>query len=148
MKKRLLSFLWLATALLLGSCKSASKEPEPMGKLLDTRWMLAQMDETSIAVSSYADDYTSYLQLTAAGKTARIRATCNEIGGTFALGAGPGRLTISPQAATRISCPVPYLSDRYLAALPQTTRYEIDGTTLRLYDAQAVKPRLVFQAAP
>ena len=148
MKKRLFSSLWLATALLLGSCKAASEAPGPTEKLLDTRWMLAQVDETPVTVSSYADDYTSYMQLAAAGKTARIRATCNEIGGTFALGAGPGQLTISPQTATRISCPVPYLSDRYLAALPQTARYEIDGTALRLYDARAVKPRLIFQAAP
>ena len=148
MKNQLLFSWWLATVLLLGSCKSTTEAPAPAGTLLGTRWMLAQVDETPVAVSSYSDDYTSYLQLAAAGKTVRIRATCNEIGGTFALGAGPGQLTISPQAAARSSCPVPYLSDRYLAALPQTARYEIDGTTLRLYDAQAAKPRLVFQAAP
>jgi hypothetical protein len=75
-------------------------------------------------------------------------ATCDAIQGQFTLPAGSQQLAISQLNVTQSSCSVVNIANRYLAALPQTSRFEISGNTLRLYDAQATQPRLIFEAAP
>jgi hypothetical protein len=139
--------LGLATVLLLGGCRRTIDDPEPTGELLNTRWMLKQVDATPVAVSSYQPDYDSYIQFTADGNQVRGLATCDALQGQFTLVVGSRRLTISRLNVGQSSCAVPYTANRYLAALPQTSRYEISGDSLRLYDAQAARPRLIFQAA-
>lgn len=142
--------LWLGAALLLGSCQRIASDPEPnsTSKLLNTRWLLKQVDERPVAVSSYPPDYDSYLQFVETGNQVRGLATCDALQGQFTLVAGTQQLTISQLNVAQSSCAVPYTANRYLAALPQTSRYEISGDLLRLYDAQAAQPRLIFQAAP
>ena len=147
-KQFTLSFLCLVAALLLGSCQHDTNNPEPNVALLNTRWMLKQIDATPLAVSSYSYDYDSYIQFVGAGNLVRGLATCDAIRGQFALPAGSQQLVINQLNVVQSSCSVANIASRYLAALPQASRYEISGNTLRLYDAQATQPRLIFEAAP
>ncbi|WP_375433899.1 META domain-containing protein [uncultured Hymenobacter sp.] len=113
--------------------------------MLNTRWMLVQVEETPIAVSSYSETYRSYIQFAKQNATAGL-APCNSFGGTFSQGSTAGQLSISQQASTRISCAALPLETKYLEALPRTVRYEINGKELRLYDAtNSLRPLLVFQ---
>jgi hypothetical protein len=140
-----LLFLYLGAALALGGCQD---DPAPIDKLLNTRWMLIQVDAFPIMASSYSFDYDSYIQFTRAGNRVQGLATCDALAGQFTLGASTGQLTISQITTSKGSCTSPSVGPRYLAILPQTSRYEISGDMLRLYDAQAAQPRLIFQAAP
>lgn len=148
MRKRLTTvFLGAGAAtLLLGSCQR--DDPEPSAPLLNTRWALQQIDTTPLAVSSYSHDYNSYIQFAGAGNQVQGLAACDALQGQFTLSADTKRLTISQLSVSQSTCPSPYVSNRYLTALPQTVRYEISRDTLRLYDAQLARPRLVFKAAP
>jgi heat shock protein HslJ len=147
-KKLTLSALHLMATLLLGSCQHDTDNPAPTAALLNTRWMLKQVDATPLALSSYSHDYDSYLQFVGAGNEVRGLATCDAIQGQFTLPTGSQQLAISQLNVTQSSCSVANIANRYLAALPQTSRFEISGNTLRLYDAQATQPRLIFEAAP
>jgi hypothetical protein len=146
-KQLTLLFLYLGLALLLGSCRKDSDDLEPTGKLLNTRWMLIQIDAFPIGLSSYSLDYDSYIQFVGAGNQVRGLATCDALQGQFTLVASTRQLTIRQLNVAQSSCAAPF-ANRYLAALPQTSRYEISGDMLRLYDAQTAQPRLIFQAAP
>ena len=149
MKKQLtLLSLCIGTALLLGSCQKTTNDPEPTGKLLGTRWMLVQIDAFPLTLSSYYEDNQSYIQFATSGQHAMGLAACDAISGQFTLSAATNQLAISQLALTKGSCTSPVIGPRYLATLPQTSRYEISGNMLRLYDAQAAQPRLIFQAAP
>lgn len=144
-KQFTLLLLYLGAVLLLGSCQD---DPKPTGKLLNTRWMLKQIDAFPIELSSYSLDDASYIQFTEAGNRVQGLATCDALTGQFTLVANTGQLTINQLAITKGGCTSPVIGPRYLATLPQTSRYEISGNMLRLYDAQATQPRLIFQAAP
>ncbi|MDU0369628.1 META domain-containing protein [Hymenobacter endophyticus] len=138
--------LLLAALAVLTSCEENS--PAPGTALVSGRWMLVAVEEMPIAVSSYSDTYRSYLQFNAQGSTTEGLAPCNSFGGTFALGAEAGQLTISPQFSTRTTCPAQTIEDNYLSALPRTVRYEISGKQLKLYDAtNSTKVLLEFKAA-
>jgi hypothetical protein len=136
--------LCLGVATLLGGCQHRAPEPAPTPALLGTRWALVQIDATPIAVSSYSYDYNSYIQFAAAGNQLLGLATCDAIQGQFTLGNGSQQLTISQLTTTKGTCTSPTVADRYLAALPQTSRYAISHDTLRLYAPQLAKPRLTF----
>ena len=143
---RCLSFLTLCVASLisLGGCKEED-ETTPKSALLNTRWMLTQVEETPIGVSSYSDTFRSYIQFTKQNTTTGL-APCNSYSGTFTQGAAAGQLTISQQASTRAACGATALEDKYLGALPRTVRYEITGKELRLYDVtNSLRPLLVFE---
>ncbi len=142
------SCLSLVIALLTGSCQRHPSDPAPATGLLGIRWTLVQVDETPLAVSSYSEDYKSYIQFASTGNQASGLASCDAIQGQFALGAGNQQLRIGQLSTSKSSCPSPYMANRYLAALPQTSRYAISHDTLRLYAPDRAKPRLVFQATP
>ncbi|NVO86608.1 META domain-containing protein [Hymenobacter terrestris] len=130
--------------LLLGSCQ---KEARPAEQLRQTRWMLSQVDDFPITLSSYADAYRTYVQFSAYNTTAGL-SPCNSFTGTYSFGASTGELSISNQTATQTSCPVQTLETLYLDALPRTVRYELSGKELRLYETGSMKPHLVFTATP
>jgi heat shock protein HslJ len=132
--------------LILGNCqRHASDDPAPAAELRTTRWALVQVDANPVSVSSYSEDYKSYIQFATTGSQAVGQAACDALNAQFALGSAR-QLNISQLSLAKSTCPSPYMADRYLAALAQTNRYEISRDTLRLYDAQATRPRLVFQA--
>ena len=147
-KQLTLLFLYLGALLLLGSCRRAGDDPEPTGKLLGTRWMLVQIDAFPITLSSYYEDNQSYIHFATSGQRATGLAACDVLSGQFTLSASTRQLTVSQLTLTKGGCTSPVVGPRYLATLPQTSRYEISGDMLRLYDAQTAQPRLIFQAAP
>jgi hypothetical protein len=106
-----------------------------------------QVDVTPVAVSSYHEDYNSYIQFANTGNQVTGQAACDALNAQFSLGS-TRQLTISQLNLAKSSCSSPYMADRYLTALSQISRYEVSRDTLRLYDAQAIKPRLIFQAKP
>jgi hypothetical protein len=137
--------LSLGAALALGSCQD---DPEPTDKLLNTRWMLVQVDAFPIMASSYYQDNQSYIQFATSGQRTTGLAACDTILGRFTLSTSTQQLSISQLTTVKGGCTSPVVGPRYLAILPQTSRYEISGDKLRLYDAQTTQPRLIFQAAP
>ncbi len=128
---------------MLGGC---TKDSDVDAALLSKRWMLEQVENTSIMVSSHSEDYKSYLLL-AAGNQTRGLAGCDELGGQFSLVTSTRRLTFSGLTSKSGNCGGPIMAARYLQLLPLTTRYEVEGTRLRLYDAQGANPMLTFRSS-
>ncbi|SFP97978.1 META domain-containing protein [Hymenobacter arizonensis] len=143
----LCAILGLGMAAALGGCGKAANEAKPQYELLETRWMLKQVDETPVMVSSFSYDYDSYIQLKRIDNRAVGLAACDAISARFALTTATKQLSLSQMGTMQSSCASPFLSNRYLSALAQTARYELEGNKLFLYDAQAAKPRLIFEAA-
>ncbi|WP_216678922.1 META domain-containing protein [Hymenobacter siberiensis] len=146
MTTRRLFPLALLMTLALGSCeKDDATLPTQPTALLQSRWQLTQIDKTPVATSSYAETSKSYLEFVALGTCTVGLGPCNNFSGRYALAAGSQELHITPQIATRATCPVQDLETRYLDNLALTARYEISGNELRLYDATTPAPRLLFR---
>jgi heat shock protein HslJ len=141
---RRLRFLALLAALPLSGCEKEYAAPTD-AVLLDTRWMLKQVDEFPIALSSYSETYRSYLEFSSLSQGVVGLGPCNNFSARFSFSSTPRELRITAPIATRATCPAQNWEDHYLANLPLTTRYEISGDELRLYDAERAAPRLVFR---
>jgi hypothetical protein len=137
----------LGAALLLSNCQRHTDDPAPKPGLRTTRWMLVQTDAIPIGLSSYSEDYKSYIQFATTGNQVAGQASCDALSAQFVLGTN-SQLTINQLNLAKSSCASPNVANRYLTALAQTNRYAIAHDTLRLYDAQATQPRLVFKANP
>ena len=144
MNKHFIPLLTLGCGLALGSCQK--KEDGPAIALTGKRWMLEQVDGTSIMVSSYSHDFNSYLEFNAQGNGVSGLAACSTIKGGYAL-AGSQQLAITQLITTPGTCANLNVATNYLAALPQTQRYEIQANKLLLFDGVATGPRLIFRAA-
>jgi hypothetical protein len=140
------SLLWLGVAFVLGSCAKDSA-PNAQSELLNTRWMLEQVENTPVIVSSHSDDFNSYLELSATNNQVRGLAGCDEVGGQFSLVTSTKQLTFSQLSVKPGSCSGPTMAARYLQQLPKVTRYELESNILRLYDAQGANPKLTFRAS-
>ncbi|MBC6991049.1 MULTISPECIES: META domain-containing protein [Hymenobacter] len=139
--------LWISCGLGLLCCQK-DKDVATAPGLLDRRWKVEQVGDFPVLASSYSESAKSYIEFVSSNNTTRGLAPCNSYNGTFALKAGSNQISISAQAATKIGCPANALENNYLSALPQVTRYEIEGNVLRLYDDQQTAPRLVFRLEP
>ncbi|SNC75995.1 Heat shock protein HslJ [Hymenobacter gelipurpurascens] len=136
----------LAYCIALLTFVSSCKDKTADSQLLNTHWKLVEIEGSSISTSSYSDTYRSYIEFTGGINRTTGLGPCNSFSGSFALGAEPGLLTISPQGATKISCPALNIETQYLEALPRTTSYQIVGKELRLFDASnTTKPMLIFE---
>jgi heat shock protein HslJ len=143
--RRLLPLAFLTTFALAG-CEKEEVAAPTEAALLETRWMLARVDDFPVEASSYSETSKSYLEFVDLGKCTVGLGPCNNFSGRFSLGSG-GHLSISPQISTRATCPVQPLETKYLDNLALTTRYEISRGELRLFDAEMAAPRLVFRQA-
>ena len=136
--------LGVVAALSLEGCQE-KEETTPNSPLLDTRWVLVQVEETPINVSNSSNVHHSYIQFTKQSTTVGL-APCSSFGGTFSQGSTAGQLAISQQASTKTVCAALNVEDKYLNALSRTVRYEISGKDLRLYDVtNSLRPLLVFE---
>lgn len=97
-----------------------------------------------MAASSSSEASKAYLKFVVLGTCTVGLGPCNNFSGRYRL-AGGGQLHITPPIATRATCPVQDLEKRYLDNLARTARHEISGDELRLYDASALVPRLLFR---
>ncbi|MGY2132819.1 META domain-containing protein [Hymenobacter sp. HD11105] len=140
------SFLWLGVAFVLSSCAKDS-DPSAQSELINTRWMLEQVENIPIMVSSHSEDYKSYLEFSATGNQTRGLAGCDEIEGQYSLVNSTRQLTFSQLSVKPGNCGGPIMAARYIQQLPQVTRYELEGAILRLYDAQGANPKLTFRAS-
>ncbi|MBF9236342.1 META domain-containing protein [Hymenobacter sp. BT683] len=143
MQTRPLYSLACLTALALCGCAKDSTSV-----LTDKRWMLVQIDDFPLTLSSYSPTTQSYLKFAADGKRTVGLGPCNSFSGQYSLGGSGQQLSISAQAATKATCGGQNIEDKYLTILPLTARFEIVGQELRLYDASAAQPRLLFKQAP
>lgn len=139
---------YAGAAALLGGCQHHPADPSPTPQLLGTRWALVQVATTPVAVSSYSEDYNSFIRFAAAGSQVSGQAACAALRGQFVLSSGGQQLAINQLTTAAGSCASSNVADRYLAALPQTSRYVISHDTLRLYTPQSPQAQLVFRAAP
>jgi heat shock protein HslJ len=146
MTARRLFPLVLLASFALASCEKEELTAPAEVPLLETHWMLARVDDFPVAASSYSETSKSSLELVDLGKCTVGLGPCNNFSGRFSLGSS-GHLSISAQIPTRATCPVQALETHYLDNLALTTRYEIDGGELRLFDATTAAPRLVFRQA-
>ena len=144
---RSLSLLAPLAALALAGCEKDTAASPTQPALLETRWLLASVDSFPVAAASYSGTNRSYIEFVALGKCTVGLGPCNNFSGRFRLGSGGQQLSIAPQIPTRAACPVQALETHFLDNLALTTRYEISGSELRLYDASAAAPRLVFRRA-
>ncbi|MDO7848440.1 META domain-containing protein [Hymenobacter sp. M29] len=144
MFRRLLPLALLAT-FALSSCEK-DQEAEPTAALLEVRWMLASIDAFPVGASSYSGTAQSYIEFSPLGKSTVGLGPCNNFSGRFSLSSGQ-QLQLSTPIPTQTPCPVQTLETQYLDNLALTARYEISGDELRLYDATAAAPRLVFRRA-
>ena len=146
MTTRRLFPLALLMTFALGSCeKDEDALPAQSAALLQSHWQLTQIDDFPVATSSYSEAGKAYLEFVALGTCTVGLGPCNNFSGRYALAASSQQLRITPQIATRATCPVQDLETRYLDNLALTARYEISGNELRLYDASAPVPRLLFR---
>jgi heat shock protein HslJ len=144
---RLLLPLAALATLALTSCEKEDLATVDQPTLLESRWILAQVDAFPLGASSYSGTSRSYLEFVDLGKCTVGLGPCNNFSGRFTLGGNGQQISISPQISTRATCPVQDLETHYLTNLALTVRYEITGKELRLYDATSATPRLVFQQA-
>ncbi|WP_310397982.1 META domain-containing protein [Hymenobacter sp.] len=137
----------MGITLLLGGCREKCEDPAP--DLIRKRWMVQQVDGAAIMLSSYSHDYNSFIEFSAQGNKVLGLAACSSIKGKFTLGAGSQQISFTQLTSTPGNCSDLNFARNYLAALPQTKRYQIQGSQLLLYDDDnlAAKPRLVFEAA-
>ena len=145
MTTRRLSPLALLMTFALASCeKEEAALPTQPTALLQSHWQLTQVDAFPVAASSYSEASKSYLEFVELGTCTVGLGPCNNFSGRYSL-AGGQLLHITPQIATRATCPVQDLETHYLDNLALTARYEISGDELRLYDATTPAPRLLFR---
>lgn len=143
--RRLLPLALLAS-FALGSCEKDDEAEPAAATLLEARWMLTSIDDFPVQASGYSGTASSYIEFSALGKSTVGLGPCNNFSGRFSLGSGQ-LLQLSTPIPTQTACPVQTLETRYLANLAATTRYEISGDDLRLYDGPTAAPRLVFRRA-
>ena len=143
--RRLFPLALLMTFALAGCEKEEAAPPVQSTALLQSHWQLTQIDAFPVTASSYSETSKSYLEFVALGTCTVGLGPCNNFSGRYSLAGGGQELHITPQIATRVACPVQDLETRYLDNLALTARYEISGDELRLYDATAPAPRLLFR---
>ncbi|MBC6611239.1 META domain-containing protein [Hymenobacter sp. BT507] len=138
---RITSLFGAALTALLASC--AGREPAETTQtptvattpLRGTYWVLHQLGDS--AVITHENSQEVYLTLAAdSSNRAEGQAGCNRFRGRFTLAAND-QLSFSPLLSTKMACPRLQLESRYLSALEGTTRYQLQGDTLRLLGAPA-----------
>lgn len=148
MTTRRLFPLALLMTFALASCeKEEAALPTQPATLLQSHWQLTQIDHFPVALSSYSETSKSYLEFRTLGTCTVGLGPCNNFSGRYSLTGGGQQLHITPQIATRATCPVQDLETHYLDNLALTARYEISNDELRLYDATVPAPRLRFRRA-
>ena len=146
MMPRRLSLLALLLTFVLASCeKDKAALPTQPTALLQNHWQLTQVDAFPVVASNYSEASKSYLTFVELGTCTVGLGPCNNFSGRYSLAGGGQQLHITPQIATRTTCPAQDLETHYLDNLARTARYEISGDQLRLYDATASVPRLLFR---
>lgn len=110
--------------------------------LVGTAWRLADLAGADVVAGAEAT-----LEFPEAGRVAG-RGSCNRFFGPVTI-AGTA-IQFGALGATQMACPqaVGAQESRYFAALGEAERFEIDGTTLRIYSRGAAAPLRFVRTAP
>lgn len=124
-----------AAAVLLVAMAACGGSQKKELKLEDSSWKLVRMDSIPAkAISAEADAFT--LSFSAADTMVSGRTNCNRFFGKYEL---KGRdLSFENLGMTRMACPDMQYEDAFVRMLDEVDRYEISGTTLKLYDDKKV----------
>jgi len=131
---------YVAAAALLAAMTACGGKNEP---LEGTMWKLSSMAGIPAeAIAAEEDAFT--LQFDAAETMAAGRTNCNRFFGRYELKGS--ELEFAEMGMTRMACPEMQYEDLFVKMLDEVDRYEIDGTTLTLYDDR--RALAVFEAQP
>jgi heat shock protein HslJ len=104
-----------------------SARPAPSGALTGSTWVLEDIGGAGVI-----DDARATLEFPEPGKVSG-RGSCNRFFGTVEQNGD--RLHLRPLGTTRMACPEAVMDQekRYLDRLQAAERFEVEGTTLRIY---------------
>lgn len=139
-RQRSLGGLLLATA--LGGCTGAGTPPaDPPVSLLGSEWRLQDIGGQAVPAQPAAT-----LAFPQAGQVAGHGA-CNRFFGPVTI--ERERLSIGPLASTRMACMGTMEQEsRYLGALQQAQRYEVQGEVLLIHTQGMDRPLRFVRTAP
>lgn len=121
------SVVLVAAAILAGCCNCRSFQRKNQRPLLGTEWQLVQLGGEEITPE--ADRFTLTLQ----SEESRLvgKGDCNQLMGVYTATESRA-LNFTQLASMRMLCPNAELEARFVAALEQTTHYDMDGAMLLL----------------
>lgn len=121
------SVVLVAAAILAGCCNCRSFQRKNQRPLVGTEWQLVQLGGEKITPE--ADRFTLTLQ----SEESRLvgKGDCNQLTGVYAASESRA-LNFTQLGSTRMLCPNAELEARFVAALEQTTHYDMDGAMLLL----------------
>lgn len=139
MRITLLSLTFAAGAVAGCAGREPAETTQPLATtatpLRGTYWVLDQLGDSTVTTPENSQQISLLLSADSS-RRAEGQAGCNRFRGRFTLAAND-QLTFSPLIATKMACPRLALETRYLNALGTTTRYQLQGDTLRLLGAPA-----------
>jgi heat shock protein HslJ len=127
------------------SAPAAPAPAAPAAALEGTEWRLVDIGGQPSPAGADSMRHPGFTLL-AEGRKVRGSAGCNRLMGTYHLDGE--KLKFGPLATTRMACPAMETETAFLKALKQTTRYEINGSSLTLYGADTAVARLEAAAKP
>jgi heat shock protein HslJ len=129
----------LLVGVIAGCCNCRSLQRKNQRPLVGTEWQLIQLG--GVTMQPVEGKYT--LQLT--GEEQRVAAVgaCNQILATYVVD-DKQTLRIENPASTRMLCPDAETEAKFVEVLAKTTRYDMDGEMLLLFEQENLLA--VFQA--
>jgi copper homeostasis protein (lipoprotein) len=107
-------------------------------------WRLVALGGEPVAAG--AERSPPGFRLVADGRKVQGNAGCNRMMGTYELDGAS--LKFGPLASTRMACPAMQTETKFLDALRATARYELAGSNLTLFGADAPVARLEATSPP
>ncbi|MDB5203864.1 MAG: hypothetical protein JWQ27_3273 [Ferruginibacter sp.] len=140
--KKLLSILGLTTSLLfLFSCHETKQLQGREDELLQSKWMVSEIDGELIAPSNDAKQANLLL---ANGRFSGSTG-CNSMSGTYTL-SGDHDIKFGAAMMTRMACAGPNTEAKFMAAFNRINKWEISGDILMLFENKT--KLLTFQGQP
>jgi len=113
--------------------------PTVHAELIGTYWKLVELDGNAVVTAEGTKE--AHMILAAEESRAHGNAGCNNFFGQFET--ADDSLSFSPLGSTMMACPQGMDTEQaFLAALGETTRYEISGLFLELYSDEQLLARL------
>lgn len=137
---RIVLVVALAT-LVTGCCGCRKAQKKARLPLVGTEWQLIQLGERTIVPQEGKFTLTF---LSEENRVAGVGA-CNRLTGTYQTGES-NALKIGPLISTRMACEGMDVEQQFAKALETTTRYDMDGQMLMLFENGTLQA--VFQAKP
>lgn len=131
--QKLVQLGFIVLMLSVSACQSASEASASTAELRNTLWKLTQLNGKS--VPTVEGQRMASLTLNSGNANARIATACNSGSAGFTLDGKQLKFGIA--MSTKMMCPEEKMQQEsaFLKIIADTTRYEINGEVLELYDA-------------